>query len=41
MSVAYVASPVLTTIAFATLDARQSAVAEALGFPLPWDAELP
>ena len=34
-------SPRSGSLSFATLDARQSAVAEALGFPLPWDANLP
>ena len=34
-------SPQSGGLAFATLDARQSAVADALGFPLPWDANLP
>ena len=28
-------------LAFATLDAGQSAVAAALGFPVPWEASLP
>lgn len=28
-------------LAFATLDARQAAVASALGFPLPWKAHVP
>ncbi len=34
-------SPRSGSLAFATLDARQSAIAAALGFPLPWDATLP
>ena len=34
-------SPQSGSLSFATLDARQSAVAEALGFPLPWEADLP
>ena len=34
-------SPESGGLAFATLDARQSAVAAALGFPLPWAANLP
>lgn len=34
-------SPQAGSLSFATLDARQSAVAAALGFPLPWDATLP
>jgi len=34
-------SPRSGNLSFATLDARQSAIAEALGFPLPWDAKLP
>ena len=34
-------SPQSGSLSFATLDARQSAVADALGFPLPWEADLP
>lgn len=34
-------SPQSGGLVFATLDARQSAVAETLGFPLPWDSNLP
>ncbi len=40
MSVAYVDASVLTAIALDEPDPRQSAVAEALGLPLPWDADL-
>ena len=29
------------SLSFATLDARQGTVAEALGFPLPWEANSP
>ena len=32
-------SPRPGSLSFATLDARQSVVAEALGFPVPWGAE--
>ena len=32
-------SPRPGRLSFATLDARQSVVAEALGFPVPWGAE--
>ncbi len=35
------ASPSPGGLAFATLDARQAAVARALGFPLPWEAVAP
>ena len=31
-------SPQSGSLSFATLDVRQSTVAEALGFPLPWEA---
>ena len=34
-------SPRSGGLTFATLDARQSAVAEELGFPVPWEASLP
>ncbi len=34
-------SPESGGLSFATLDARQSGVAEALGFPIPWEADLP
>ena len=34
-------SPQSGSLPFATLDARQGAVAQALGFPLPWEAHLP
>ena len=33
-------SPRSGGLSFATLDARQSAVTEALGFPVPWEASL-
>ena len=35
------ASPNPGGLAFATLDARQAAVARALGFPLAWQAVAP
>lgn len=35
------ASPRPDGLFFATLDARQAAVARALGFPLPWEAVAP
>ena len=35
------ASPQSGSLSFATLDARQSAVAEALGFQDPWDGKPP
>ena len=34
-------SPITGSLAFATLDSRQSAVAEALGFAVPWNPESP
>ena len=40
MNVAHVDASVLTAIAFDEPDARQIAVAEALGFPRPWDTNL-
>ena len=36
VAVALYVAPQAPDVSFATLDTRQSAVAEALGFPLPW-----
>ncbi len=41
VAMALYVSPVAGSLAFATLDSRQSAVAEALGFAIPWDLETP
>ena len=41
VAAALYASPEPGGLSFATLDARQGAVAHALGFPLPWEADAP
>ena len=39
VAMALYVSPRPDSLAFATLDARQSVVAAALGFPVPWEAD--
>ncbi len=41
VAAALYASPEPGGLSFATLDARQAAIARALGFPLPWEADTP
>ena len=41
VAVALYVSPGPGSLSFATLDARQSAVADALGFPVPWETNAP
>ena len=41
VAMALYVSPRPGSLSFATLDTRQSAVANALGFPVPWEADSP